>query len=148
DTLPDAETGLQRAQSFYKGREQEPHVREVFKILGDIYFDRTKYAEGIAVYKTLLVKWPYSPDAPKVQDQIVRAFERDRNMSQAAKERELLGRNYAKGSEWYKKNRDNADALAVAQDLAESALLVAATNVHSQAQACKDTWRQAPGNVA
>jgi tetratricopeptide (TPR) repeat protein len=29
DTVPDAETGLARADNFYRGREQEPHVKEV-----------------------------------------------------------------------------------------------------------------------
>ena len=123
DTVPDAESGLQRIEDFYKGRENEPHVKEVYQRLGDIYFDQTKYTEAVAIYKALLEKWPYFADAPKIQDKIVRAYERDRNMVQAAKERELLGRNYSKGSDWYNANRDNAEALAVGQQLAEDALL-------------------------
>jgi tetratricopeptide (TPR) repeat protein len=74
DTLPDPITGLQRLLEFYKGRENQPHVREVFQRLGDIYFDQTKYQDAIAVYKTLLSKWPYYSDAPKVQDRIVHAY--------------------------------------------------------------------------
>jgi TolA-binding protein len=139
DTVPDAESGLARARAFYKGRENEPHVKEVFQRLGDIYFDQTKYSEAIAVYKDILAKWPNFADAPKVQDRIVRAYERDRNMVMAAKERELLGRNYSKGGEWYQANRDNAEALAVAQQLSEDALLTAATNVHAAAQACRQS---------
>ena len=77
---------------FYKGREKEPHVREVFQRLGDIYFDQTKYPDAIAVYKALLAKWPYYSDAPRVQDRIVHAYEKDRNLVAAAKEREELGR--------------------------------------------------------
>ncbi len=142
DTVPDAETGIQRAMSFYKGREQESHVREVFQRLGDIYFDSTKYAEAIAVYKALLTKWPDYTDAPRVQDKIVRSYERDRNLIAASKEREALGRNYTKGSAWYEKNKDNPEALAVAQQLAEDALLTAATNVHAGAQACKTKWQE------
>jgi tetratricopeptide (TPR) repeat protein len=142
DTLPDPINGLQRATEFYKGRENEPHVREVFQRLGDIYFDQTKYPEAIAVYKTLLMKWPYYADAPRVQDKIVRAYEKDRNLVAAAKERELLGRSYAKGSDWYQRNRDNPDAIAVAQQLAEDALLTAATNIHATAQACKAKWQE------
>ena len=87
DTVPDAENGLQRAEAFYKGREDEPHVREVFQRLGDIYFDSTKYTEAIAVYKALLQRWPAYSDAPRVQDKIVRSYERDRNLIAAAKER-------------------------------------------------------------
>jgi TolA-binding protein len=140
DGLPDPITGLQRALDFYKGRENEPHVREVFQRLGDIYFDQTKYADAINVYKTLLAKWPYYTDAPKVQDRIVHAYEKDRNLAAAAVAREALGRNYTKGSDWYNHNRDNPDALAAAQELAEDALLTAATNVHAAAQACKAKW--------
>ena len=142
DTLPDNITGLQRALDFYKGRENEKHVREVFQRLGDIYFDQTKYQDAIAVYKTLLSKWPYYSDAPRVQDRIVHAYEKDRNLVAAAKEREALGRLYSKGTDWYKHNVDNPDALAVAQELAEDALLTAATNVHAAAQACKAKWQE------
>jgi tetratricopeptide (TPR) repeat protein len=140
DTLPDPINGLQRAIEFYKGREKEPHVREVFQRLGDIYFDQTKYADAIAVYKALLSKWPYYVDAPRVQDRIVHAYEKDRNLVAAAKEREILGRQYTKGSDWYLHNKDNPEALAVARQLAEDALLTAATNVHAAAQACKGKW--------
>ncbi len=132
--------GLQRAIEFYKGREKEPHVREVFQRLGDIYFDQTKYQEAIAVYKALLARWPYYSDAPRVQDRIVHAYEKDRNLVAAAKEREMLGRSYTKGSDWYQHNKDNPEALAVARQLAEDALLTAATNVHAAAQACKTKW--------
>jgi cellulose synthase operon protein C len=142
DTLPDPVNGLQRAMEFYKGREKEPHVREVFQRLGDIYFDQTKYADAIAVYKALLAKWPYYSDAPRVQERIVHAYEKDRNLVAAAKEREQLGRLYTKGSDWYNANKDNPDALAVGRQLAEDALLTAATSVHAQAQACKSKWQE------
>lgn len=147
DTLPDPESGMDRINAFYKGRENEPHVREVYQRLGDIYFDTTKYAEAIAVYRALLEKWPFYVDAPRVQEKIVRSFERDRNLIAAAKEREALGRNYTKGSAWYDKNKDNPEALAVAQQLAEDALLTAATNVHAGAQACKGKWQEDPKDL-
>ena len=148
DTIPDPETGLQRAQNFYRGRESEPHVKEVFQRLGDIYFDSTNYPEAIAVYKYILQMWPYFADAPKLQEKIVKAFERDRNLIAAAKEREMLGRNYSKGSDWYKQNINNPEALAVAAQLAEDALLTAATNVHAAAQACRSKWQQDTADTA
>lgn len=142
DNLPDPESGLQRAQSFYRGRESEPHVKEVFQRLGDIYFDSTKYAEAIATYKYILQMWPYFGDAPKLQEKIVKAYERDRNLLAAAKEREVLGRTYAKGGDWYRHNINNPEALAAAAQLAEDALLTAATNVHATAQACRAKWQE------
>jgi tetratricopeptide (TPR) repeat protein len=147
DTIPDPESGLSRAQSFYRGREGEPHVKEVFQRLGDIYFDSTKYPDAIAVYKYILQMWPYFADAPKLQEKIVKAYERDRNLIAAAKEREMLGRNYSKGSDWYRQNANNPEALAVAAQLAEDALLTAATNVHAAAQACRAKAQETPSDL-
>ena len=79
-----------------------------------------------------------------MQDRIVHAYEKDRNLVAAAKEREALGRSYTKGSDWYQHNKDNPEALAVARQLAEDALLTAATNVHAAAQACKTKWLENP----
>jgi tetratricopeptide (TPR) repeat protein len=147
DTLPDKETGLERVQAFYNGREDEPHVKEVFQRLGDMYFDMTKYDDAIAVYKVILQKWPYFAEAPSLQEKIIKAYERSRNLVAAAKEREVLGRTYSKGSDWYKANKDKPEALAVAAQLAEDALLSAATSVHAAAQACKAKWQQDKSDV-
>ena len=147
DAIPDAETSLDRINAFYKGREGEPHVREVYQRLGDIMFDSTKYTDAIAVYKALLERWPSYADAPRVQEKIIRSYERDRNLVAAAKEREALGRNYTKGTIWYEKNKENPEALAVARELAEDALLTAATNVHAAAQACKAKWQENPRDL-
>ncbi len=83
DSIDDAETGLERIEKFYAGRENEPHVREIFAKLGDIYFDETEYCRAIEVYKRALQKWPYDPDNPKLQDRVVMAFERQRDFAHA-----------------------------------------------------------------
>ncbi|MDW8280729.1 MAG: tetratricopeptide repeat protein [Myxococcales bacterium] len=137
DGIDDSETGLERIEAFYRGREKEPHVREVYLRLGDIYFDQTEYLRATEVYRRVLARWPYAPDSPKVQDRIVLAFERLRNFDQALKEREALGRNYARGSQWYQKNRDNREALAQAAELAEASMISAAVNHHKAAQEYK-----------
>jgi len=137
DSIDDSETGLQRIEKFYQGRENEPHVREIYAKLGDIYFDETEYFRAIEVYKLALQKWPYHPDNPKLQDRVVMAFERQRDFTHALTEREALARNYTKGTEWYKHNRDNEQAIQTAQDLAELALVSAAVNHHKAAQDLK-----------
>jgi tetratricopeptide (TPR) repeat protein len=137
DTKDDPEQGLERIEKFYRGREGEPHVREIYARLGDIYFDETEYPRAIAVYKRTLEKWPYDPGNPKLQDRIVMAFERQRDFQRALVEREALARNYTRGSEWYKKNRDNKEAIDSAAELAELALVSAAVNHHKGAQDLK-----------
>ncbi len=138
DQIDDAESGLERAQKFYRGRENEPHVREIFAKLGDIYFDETEFFRAIAVYKWTLDRWPYHPDNPKLQDRVVMAFERQRDSQNALKEREVLAKKYLKGSDWYKHNRDNKQATDAAAELAEYALIQAAVNHHKAAQDLKN----------
>jgi tetratricopeptide (TPR) repeat protein len=137
DSKDDPESGLDRLERFYRGREAEPHVREIYAKLGDIYFDETEFGNAIAVYKRALAKWPYDPANPKLQDRIVMAFERQRDFQHALVERENLARNYTKGTEWYKKNRDNKEAVDSAAELAELALVSAAVNHHKAAQDLK-----------
>ncbi len=137
DSVEDAESGLDRLEKFYRGREAEPHVREIYAKLGDIYFDETEYFHAIEVYKRTLSKWPYDPANPKLQDRVVMAFERQRDSEHALAEREVLARNYTKGTEWYKHNRDNKEAIDTAADLAEMALVNAAVNHHKAAQDLK-----------
>lgn len=137
DGTDDPETGLSRLESFYRNREREPHVREIYQRLGDIYFDQTEYLKATEAYKRMLARFPYAPDNPKVQDRIILAFERLRTFDQALKEREALARNYARGSEWYKRNRDNKEALDAAAELAEASLINAAVNRHKAAQEFK-----------
>jgi cellulose synthase operon protein C len=137
DGNEDPVSGLDRLDKFYRGRENEAHVREIYAKLGDIYFDETEYFHAIEVYKRALAKWPYDPANPKLQDRVVMAFERQRDFTNALKEREVLAHNYTKGTEWYKKNRDNKEAIDTAADLAELALVSAAVNHHKAAQDLK-----------
>src|SRR5205823_465996 len=105
-----------------------------------IYFDETKYGNAIDVYKLILAKWPNDADAPKVQDRIVTALERQRDFNNAIQAREALVRNFSKGTEWYKHNRDNPDAINTARDLAENSLLAAAIFHHKTAQTLKSQY--------
>jgi tetratricopeptide (TPR) repeat protein len=140
DSVDDPEQGIERIEKFYRGRENEKHVREIYAKLGDIYFDETEYFRAIQVYKKTLEKWPFDVANPKLQDKVVMAFERMRDFDNALKEREQLAHNYIKGSEWYKHNRDNKEAVDAAAELAEMALVSAAVNHHKAAQ---DLRRQA-----
>jgi len=137
DGVEDTESGIDRAEKFYKGRESEPHVREIFARLGDIYFDETEYFKAIQVYKRTLDKWPLDPSNPKLQDRVVAAFERQRDQENALKEREVMFTKYGKGSAWRKHNQDNKEAIDTADELAESSMVMAAVNHHKAAQDLK-----------
>jgi TolA-binding protein len=141
DHRPDPETGLQRIEKFYAGREKEKHVREIFRRLGDIYFDQTKYDEAVRVYQVVLAKWPNDPDGPQLQAQIVKAYDRKQDFKNAMTAREALARNFGVGSTWAKSNADNPEAINGARTLAEQSLADAAIYHHQRAQQLKAEFR-------
>jgi cellulose synthase operon protein C len=137
DTQPDPETGLQRVDKFYAGRDKEKHVYEVYRRLADIYFDTTKYSESVKVYKLMLQRWPYRSENPEIQDRVILALERERKFDDAIKEREEFTRLFGKGTEWEQRNRSNTDALKKARDYDEQALIQAAVYHHKLGQDLK-----------
>lgn len=134
DGKTDAEAGVGRLSRFYRGREQEPHVREVLIRLGDLWFDRTEYGRAAEAYGQAIARAPLSPDNPKLQQRVAQAFDRQRSFEQALRAREALAHDYAPGSAWYDANRDNAQAIETATELADASLLNAITNRHASAQ--------------
>jgi tetratricopeptide (TPR) repeat protein len=136
----DAKKSLTRFFGYYNNRDAEPHVREVYQKLADMWFDagkagnQEKLEGAIAIYNEMLKRWPLHPDNPKVQDQIVSCAERLRDQKRALDARERLARDYLKGGDWYKANRSNPDALKEARQLAEGNMIEAALVHHRAAQ--------------
>ena len=137
DTQPDPETGMQRIDKYYAGREKEKHVYEVYRRLADIYFNTTKYPEAISVFKLMLKRWPHRAENPEIQDKVIMAMERERKFDDAIKEREEFTRLFGKGTEWEKVNRQNPKALKMARDFDEQALIQAAVYHHKLGQDLK-----------
>jgi tetratricopeptide (TPR) repeat protein len=149
----DPKKSLHRFTTFYQGRDNEPHVREVYQKLAEMWFDagkagnQEKLEAAIAIYNEMLKRWPLHPDNPKVQDQIVSCAERLRDQKRALEARERLARDYLKGGEWYKANRSNPDALKDARNLAEGNMIEAALVHHRAAQNLREK-AQASGDEA
>lgn len=140
DTVADTETGMERIEKFYGARTKEKHVYEVYKRLGDIYFDmgtEKNYADAVKVYKLILDRWPFRPDNPDMQDKVILALERQREFEKAMAEREEFTRRFGKGTEWERKNKDNTKALKKAQEYDEQALIQAAVFHHKRGQEVK-----------
>lgn len=131
--------GLAKAKSYFASIGGRPWEYELYVLLGDVYFDQTKYPDAVAAYELGLERGETKADAPKVQDKIVQAYERVRDFENAARAREKLAERYVKGSEWHKANRYDQEAIAAARDIAERSLLGAAVFHHRQAQTYKES---------
>jgi TolA-binding protein len=141
DTRPDRDHGLRRLEVFYRGRRGERHVHEIYRRLGEIYFDTTRYAEAVEVFKRMILNWPLRPESPEIQRRIVLALERRRELAAAALERERLGALFGPDSAWARHNSGDHRALAAARRIRAEELLRLATDAHRRARASREGGR-------
>ncbi|RKH02921.1 hypothetical protein D7X74_36710 [Corallococcus sp. CA047B] len=126
--------GMARARDLFAKRGGRPYEAEVYRRLGNVYFEQVRNADAIAAYQQVLATDPLTADAPRLQQRIVQAYERDRRMDLYALESEKLANSYLPGGAWYEKNKNDTNALSNAQTLAEQSLFSAASYQHQQAQ--------------
>ncbi len=155
---------LERAEAFYKDRTNEPHVREVWKVLGNAFIDLGvgAYDQAIACYRKAISKpWDLNPENPLIHQRIVAALERKGDKSAADEERGILATRYAPcppehklrrtaGDEcgrWYEANETNRAAMEAQARIGERMLLLAAYNTHEEAIAAQKELEADPTNA-
>ena len=137
---PDPAKSLERAFAFYKGRTEEPHVRDVFEQLGDTLRAGEAHDQAVAAWRYALENWPMNPHNPVVHQKIVDSLTLKGDTAAAMEERRKLSETYRKGSDWYAANETNREAMEAAQNLAEQSLLAAAKATHRRAQVMYQEW--------
>lgn len=110
-----------------------PFERDVIAKLGDNLFRQSRHAQAVVALDRALALDPLHRDAPRLQDQIVQCWVRERQFENAATAREVLLKTYSKGSSWARAFANDAEALRDAEDLARSNLYFAAVYYHQQA---------------
>lgn len=138
-SLADEKWGsLAKAEELFRKIGPRPYESELYKRLGDVYYDQTKYKDAIAAYKIVLARDPLTQQAPLIQDKIVKACETGlRDFDCANRERQLFADLFGPGSAWESKNKRDTDAIKGARDLIEKSLYSAAVFHHQQALAHK-----------
>jgi TolA-binding protein len=139
--------GLEKAGSLFIQRGARAYEAEVYRRLGNIYFDQTNHTSAITAYERVLQKEPLAADAPQIQQKIVQAYERDRKMSESYAAAERLAQDYSPGSAWYRAHINDPDTLAAADALAEKSLYNSALYHHQQAIVFKKEGKYEQANV-
>lgn len=130
--------GLEKAVLYFQSIGGRPYERDVYRALGDVYFDQTRFAEAIRVYGLVQQRYPNDPTAPDVQDKIIAAYERDRNFEGAAGARERMTTLFTESGQWAAANKNDGAALKNAKRLTETSLYGAALFYHRQAQVARE----------
>jgi TolA-binding protein len=125
---------IAKAQEMFARIGPRPWEAELWRRLGDVFFDTNRWQDSVAAFKQNLAKDPLNPEAPQIQAKIVKVYESGmREFDTAYVERERLVKDYAPGSSWYEHNKGDSQVIKAAQELSERSLYSAAVYHHQQA---------------
>jgi TolA-binding protein len=139
---------LGKAQETFARLGGRRYEAEVYRRMGDVYFDQTKHPEAIEAYRLVLQKDPLTRDAPKIQQRIVQAYERDRRLEEAFAEASKLSNMFVPGTPWHEKWKRDPDVIQAAGELAEKSLYSTAVYHHQQALVYKQEGKFDQAKVA
>ena len=123
-----------RAKDFYKGRENEPHVRDVWVAMGKAFAEIQAWDQAVASYRIAIgPPWELNPNNPVVHQEIVNVYEAKGDKLAADAAAAELATKYAPGTAWYSANEKDREAMENQRRIAERALYAAARNTHSAA---------------
>jgi len=102
--------------------------------LGQQLYDAGHHHSAIEVYKRVLAASPDDPQAPEIQNAIVKSYEGLRQRDRVRQEVQLLAERYRPGSAWWRANQSKPPVLRAAFDASEETLRTLATEYHQEAQ--------------
>jgi hypothetical protein len=144
ETDSDATKGFERAREYYKGRENEPHVRDIWVAMGKAFADLQAWEQAVASYRIAIgPPWELHPKNPVVHQEIVNAFETKGDKLAADTAAAELATRYAPGTAWYAANEKDREAMDNQRRIAERALYAATRNTHSAATAMRKEYEAA-----
>jgi TolA-binding protein len=135
---------LARAQEYYRDRQLEPHVRDVWAALGRAFMELEAYDQAIVAFRSGISRpWHLHPDNPVVHMEIVNAHEAKGDKLGADVAAGDLATRYAPGTEWYAANDKNREAMDNQRRIGERTMYVAARNLHAAATEARQKYAQA-----
>ena len=146
ETDTDPAKAFERARNYYKGREQEPHVRDVWVALGNAFLELQAYDQAVDSFRIAIgPPWELDPENPVVHQQIVDAYELQGDKLAADSAAAELATRYAPGTPWYTANEKDREAMENQRRIAERALYASALNTHAAATQLRKEWEAGGG---
>lgn len=132
------------ATDYFQRGAVTPRVyeRDVMAKLGDNLFRQSKHVQAVAALERALSLEPLHRDSPKLQDQIVQSWVRERQFDRAAEARDKLVKTYTSGTLWARRFANDAEALKAADDFGRANLYGAALYYHQQASSYYEADRK------
>lgn len=120
--LPKPNASLDLALIYYRGRTRQHHVHDVFVATGDALRALGAFDQAMPVWRYVLKTWPEHPQAPSVEQQIVRMLVEKGDPRAADREREALVAAFDGDTRWRTANHSKKKTLAAADRIIATAL--------------------------
>ena len=144
ETDSDATKAFDRARAYYKGRENEAHVRDVWVAMGKAFSELQAWEQAVAAYRIAIgPPWELNPKNPVVHQEIVNTFESKGDKFAADSAAAELATRYAPGTAWFAANEKDREAMDNQRRIAERALYAATRNTHSAATTLRKDYEAA-----
>jgi TolA-binding protein len=141
ETDTDPVKAFARAEKMYKGRENEPHVRDVWVALGKAFSDLQAWDQSVDSYRIAIgPPWELDPHNPVVHQEIVNVYEAKGDKFAADQAAADLATKYAPGTPWYAANEKDREAMEAQRRISERALYAAAINTNTAAKVQREDY--------
>ena len=100
--------------------ETQSYAIDVLKKMGEIQKNRNFYKEAISTYQLLLELFPFYPEAPLIQKEIIQCFEKDMDEDLAAQAKDVFVQKYGPNSDWINQHPEGkvrTDAVTLSEEM-------------------------------
>ena len=126
---------LSVARAFYSRTGERAHEGKIYERLADVLMQQARYTDAIAVYEELITRWPNEPKNPTFLWTVAKLYRSLDVPDVEAAQNTITRLNdvFNRDSAWANANRNNPDALAVADGYIEESLAQVAIDLHEAA---------------
>lgn len=131
--VPDPDASLNLALIYFRGRQQQTHVRAIFEELGVALRRFGAFDQAVPVWRHVLATWSGDPRAPAVHARIVALLVEKGDQRTADEERNKLIAAFGPDSSWRRLNATNKAAVLEADELAAETMFTLASSLYRRA---------------
>jgi TolA-binding protein len=128
------------AKAFYSRIGEREYENKVYERLADVLTQQARYTDAISSYDYLISRWPNEPQNPTFMWTIAKLYRSLDVPDHAAAQNTITRLNelFNRDSAWANANRNNPDALSVADGYIEESLAAVAIDFHNAANESGD----------
>ena len=135
--------GVAATRTAFAGGKGRSYEATVSRRLADELYEQGRYAQAVEAYRIAIARDPWAQEAPRIQERIVLAWNREGRSKEEAEERERLIATYDESSEWARRRRAAGESTEEARALVEASRTGAASSLHARARELERAGKQA-----